>query len=1123
MGRLSYRRGITIWGLVYLLTLNSFLTPPLYAPDENAPGVPTPQLQAPLSALAARLEAADATTPPPKVAELDLEASQYHRIFAQEGDTSKVVREIPLAQLDLGNPMVSVTNFDREVLVYYDKENKELSFIRMVKDSKSDKRYPSDAHVYKNVEITSNIISDPNFYLFATSVGIRAILVKDIRKHFCQAPVLAPVAVIPNSESLGFEMTHLEWLNRAARPRGFTNSPDFIEGGDIAVTVTAPDKEQFEHTISRHEIIMNLRMRLLGALARMVVVSPDLELSEAIATFMKENATDLQRYQAQQEELLRKSGTNDATNHALTTLALREDMKSLLSLFKKEGGQDAFERLATAPRDRFSADPSATAPWQSDFLAIQEGLTADANKAPGEQRSWRQILIDKYTEGNGAQALAGAEAEGNMVAKIWDRVSGLWETYGSKRNLTLLGAVVAGVAINSYYEGVPTQWALATLTDMLKWSTEAPVISSITSPIQKSLAYFSDGWRITRWVGGTLAICSFYYISVWAGKTAAYLRGHPEWSGLRTFFNYGIKFYGRICYPVQKLAWDALRQRNLYVALDHGLSPLKNRAAWNAPWASEAQIQQNAQELGRTKQTEATLRSRAMLIAAAIVSRTEEREGNRIDLATLIMAGQGKQIEAIAELASSTDRVRWTEIMASVYAGLTELGEKAAGPLDATLITEYHKIMKQHALQIRYERQHGTPLGKKLNNTLNHLWDQTSAMFSQNILPFVMFGKQGYDNYRLFKGAEISDNTALIAGEAYMKDYLLSGGLYGAMAAKKFGDVLTLGPHAWEVITNQLSQVFIYGVQGAIDPMTGEVIDPLSNPNKPLSDLLFADRRVREQSLAEGLKMVLNRMTDPNDTNPLTQHSKYMENTLTGLQVRFGADYLTRTLGLLMTPTAAGAVPLTVGGAFVSAAPLSLYFLLAKISLAPGALGYAVIWPYVHLAMRHLEETPQKNLIRLQAADYFIETGIRLSDTEMMRQGVRVLQDLYKEGKIEIPERFRVEPEKFNAEMAARFHELSLEKIPLPTKASHHAINFVNVGLAVGLSNLLFDAASSVAYDPNVEPMSLLAKTVGWFGATYVGLKFSAPLYNRANAAVRAGFSKAQDLCRWVMGRTAME
>jgi len=1134
MGRLTWFRGTIAWGLIYVIALSSVLTPVAYAPDDTAPGLPpVSNIPTPLAEFSQILNNAEETTPPP-VLNLDLEASQYHRVYVpnpQDGGATDIfAREVSLTSLDLTIPVPDVAIFDNEVHAQYDKARREFAFVRTEKHTydvvgadgvaiKKTRVRVTDAHVYKNVDITSNIIQDPNFYMFATPQGVRAIFRKDISKHFCGAPVIAPVAISPSMDGLGEEMTHIEFLQRSSEPRWLMNQPSYIDGGDIAVTFSFPDGvHTVETVVGRAEVIMILRMRVLGALARMVVANPDPELSGEVAKFLSENMEDLARYQAQQEALLKSSGTNDLQDHALRTLSQREDIRSMLSLFKKDGaGQDAFQRLAADKRDRFSADPSADGEWRKDFLAIQEkqGLAKDAGTPVPH---WKDVLRDKFVDADGALVRANAVTEGNYLGRMINRTMDFWNTWATSRNLTILGAVVAGVAVNYAYDGVPIRWSMATLTQMLDYTTRIPVVSTVTGPIYKNLGYFADGWRVARWVAGVGVVSTFYFVSLYGSKMAAVLRQRPEWKGLRAFFNYGVNLYGYMCYPVQKVAYDVLRQKNLYAAMDAGVNPMKTKEAWNAPWASEAKIHENAVKLGKIKESEATMRTRSMMIAAAVVSKTSENGGNPIDMATLIMAGQGTQIATLSQMPLH-EQSRWTELTMSIYSSLQDLG---AGPIDEKLIAEYHQIFSKHVEKIQYEQEHNAEYGYKLKTAVRKSWDSVCSQFSHNILPFVMFGKQGYDRYRVFRRMELSDNTVKIATEQYAKDYLISAGLYGASAAKKFGDIITLGPNAWEVLTNQMSQVFIYGIQGAIDPMSGEIIDPLSNPYRPLSDQLYADGRNREQTTMEALKMLVGKMTDPADQNPLTNHAKVMENTLNGLQVRLAADYLTRSLGMYLTPTKPGAVALSPGGAMVTSMPLAVYFLLAKISVSPNAVGYMVIWPYVQLAMRHLEEGPQQNLLKVQAADYFIDTGIRLKNRQMVNDGIRVLQELYKEGKVEVPSRFAIEPEKFTDEQAVRFHEYSMEKVPLPTRRSNRAMDFVNIGLGVTISNLFFDAASSIAYESQ-EPWMLAAKAVGWFGATYVGLKLAAPVYEATNKAIRYGIEKATSFCNYVTGRAAPE
>jgi len=1047
----------------------------------------------------------------------NLLSHQFRRTYkpSPDGTMDVMVDESSLSVIDIQRAPVQILDLSKEIQFGWDPSESELTIIRSIYDSRLKRRRVTDEHVFKQISITTNIAADGELAIFATREGVRALPIYQFKDSLFVAPIIAPIVMPAPPPEDDTTIAKLEFLTPESAPRPLNT--DRIESGDIVATITPRIQQDnvvnHNHWISRRDVIMALRMQMLVTLAQLQVIHPELDGVQPVLKVLRENVEDLEVYLAEQQKLLGSAEQNDLVRHALRNLGLHVDLKKLARQFTQNAaGQDYFTSHSEIPRHTFSADPSMNGEWIKQYRRIIETRDSKPSIKDEEKLNWRQILIDSMVQRTDAEMKSMADKERGILSRYFSRIASAYKTYATPIRMTALSAALVG-GTNYVYEGVPIAWMLSTISHISQWSTQLPVVGAITGPVVEGASYFTDRWAFSRWATGTAIVLSFYPISLLLGKVAT-IR-NAGWSASRGFFNYGIRAYAYINYPIQKLFWNAMRQPNIYKALDAGVNPLTHPRAFNSPLASKELIRAKADTLSKVAESESVLRSRSLLVAAAIVSEGQTQKGQSIDIATLLMGGEGEQVSTFLDIAQNMPAsTRWRELTLMAYQELEKIENSDLSRLDeatiAQYIVSYHEIAQR--FQARYPENPG--LHHRIQNSLIGLRDASCKMMSQNILPFVLFGKQGYDVFRQFRRASVDQTTAEIADSHYKLDYLASGAWYAGAAPAKFGDIPVMGDDAAQVLANQSSQVFIYGVQGAVDPLTAAPETRAANEYAPLTHELYGPQRVSHQTFWQGLGSM---MTE-SDAGYTSNHAKYMVNVLKGLQVRMAADWITRSVGLYLKLQATGAF-ISLGATLFDASQLSLFFLLNKVSFQVGAIGYASVWPYIQLAMRRMKDEVALNLAALQKADYLVDAGIRLDDREMLERGVETLKELFIKGKLELPLQYRAPTDEYTKELAAALQAHSLDVNPVPTKDSASMNLALNIGIGSLISTVLFDSLSEMAYDTSVDPSTKLLKTAATFSASFVALKTAGPVIRKtkkvvAQAVKAIGETQFGQLCK---------
>jgi hypothetical protein len=1023
---------------------------------------------------------------------------QYHYIYSPGPNGTDVVsKRISLAKIDTANPPVVINDFAKEVRIVQDPRTRTLSFQRFIYDSKLKRNRITDAHVFENLDIHSNIAvagGDAEAY-FEESGVVRSFLVRHVTSSFGGKLIVTPAVMPVHPE--GLRVSKIEFQSPQLPPNASLN---FAVDGELHLTYSDGSRDYAR----RSETLGNMAVGFTGVLARIQIANPDLDQMAPLQNVLQQNSADLAKF-VEANRTLVDSPDNDAVVHALRGLGQKLNYHEIAKLLERDqNGQHEIDRFAQAPRNTYSYDT-----WARHYQIIIEEQQKDvaAGRTP---RSWREILISQAKNVDPEVARLSVEVEQKHKGRIIDRIVTTFNRVATRKRLVITATLTAAVATNYAFNGAPTDWLLGAVSQSLEATTRLPLVNQITGPLSKSFSYFQDAStsQMARLAFGTALIWSLnplsYVVSKlrgireggWPGFTKTWER-FKRTDGVQAFFEMGTRGYGLLNSPIQSPAFRAARQQGLYeLMVDNNVDPIKHRnsGVFNSPFATQSQIDQKYQRLNGNLNTDASVRGRAALLAAAIVSEANARSGSPIDIATLIMASQGEQLAYFDDLMiDAVKNTRWTETTMSVYRGLTGIGD-TGGSVKEEELQRYLEVYQKAANDFRKTSSNSMKL------KFAALYRRSKNFMSKDVIPFILFGRQLYDVSRRYRNATVPNETKVIARHGYDEDYRFSTYFYAATDPSKFADIATAGIGAPEIVANQLSQVFIYGVQGAIDPP--DVNRGLANPFEPISNQIYAGRGEHQEGVKASLRNLARKAVDPSTPSYAGQHASVMQKLVEGFQVRFAADYVTRIGGVFVIAYMVGSER-PIAETLWSTALLSTYFLLAKVSFQVGnggfIPGYATIWPYIQMAMTHIQGTAGKNASDLRLTDFLITTAIDLKDTDMMKRGVESLQALYRRGGKPIPQGFDIPAGQFTYELAQRFHEARLIDAPVATKISEPIAKWFNRFGALA-STALFTSVSAIVYEfaknPDASAEALLAKTLVWFGATVVtmkGIEYAAP------------------------------
>ncbi len=1074
MRKLSAFRFVVTWVVISLFTLQPILSTSARAapPSSNAnpASMPLPPGQLPAYA---------PNTPAPSVVPRDLPLEQYHYVYSTHSDgrgqtVDLVSQKYLLTQIDVTNPTVFIQDYSRDVRAVYDQSTRTLLFQRVVFDKNLKRLRVTDAHAFENFDVTSNIAFNANELVFNEAAGVRGILMKNFITSFGAKPIVAPV-VLPAPE--GHSIVELQYQTPEVDP-GDVKDP--IMDGDLHVRFDTGERTR----VKRSEVIQNLAFGYLGALLQMIQANPNLQQLESYQKMISDNAEDVARFNELGLKVL--DGThNDAARHAFRAMGQKTDFNELGRLFEKDAqGLNEFQRLINAPRNTYSA-----ATGEKNRALIAEGKAKDA--AAGRPiRTWQQIQVDSFNNFDPDIIKESAKAENRMLRRIVGRIFNTFQTYATKTNILGATIILSAIAYSAsgYGSNTPQHWWVSGITNFLNWTTQVPIIAPVAEQINKSskfLINIPSRWAYARLAFGVALMAIINPLSYRIAGGIAKLRNDHR-DSVDAFFTYGTRLYARLNTPLQKLGWDAAQHKDVYpIIVDNNVSPWTGEI-YHSPLASKEDVQQSRERLNVALDMAAAKRGRALILAAAMVAEVSTNSGQPIDIATLLLGSEGQPVAAFEDLITNAAlHPRWVDLTYVVHRALTGIGD-VGGDVDPREMGKYVQMYQE--VVDRFKRE----ANGKVRYTLRVLTRRALQVMSQNIAPFMLFGKQGYTITQRLKNADVSTQNLQVVTEMYNVDYQTGNVIYAASDSKKFADLAILGVGAPEVIANQLSQAIVFS-QTAVDPPDPR--EGLKNSYPPFSDQLYAGMGEREVEFKTSVKDLLKKAFRPGEASALGQHYSMMQKMVEGFQVRIFSDFAVRLVASYVTLQVAGDHK-PFADLILATVMSSSYFLLSKLSFQFNsngfAPGYATIWPYAITGMRGIQDAAAESSARLKRADSLLTTALDTKDQNMLVEAVREMQNLYVEGTGKIPSRFNVAPEKMDLKLAEGFLEYRLNFAPIPTKMNSKLFLAFN-GVGTSVSTVLFPALSAISYymttNSQADPKSILLNSLVWFAGTAVAVK----------------------------------
>ncbi len=1039
-------------------------------------------------------------------------------------------------------PEVVVTNAMRELEFQYDPSTKELKILKVQWDSKNQRRQITHEHFFKGVELTTesnHFLSDSDFaldigktidnaegrreysikapvtVLFSSRPkimptgetipsGIRAFLWPILTELVFKAPVPSMV-VVPQPPA---RVVDMEFLTPEKTPQELQGA----QSGDLRVSLEVEppygkgDSMVVNTLVSRKEIhslmVEHLRQMFYG----LVALSPSPEIVDQIAsdllTIENQKAKDVSEVNAERETIL-DLGRSSLPGELGKQIALSTNLSGLYDLVRTGGGLDA---LNATPRHQLPYDQ-----WQRENEVIR--LTRDAEKEIGAPaKPWRQILVESYEAGGGPVAAQVAKVEKKQTTAVKKYVGGmarLAKAVLTPKTMLILGTAFSYDITNRMNNGASADMLVSTLSRLLGWTLDAPVIKHVAQAFSQTGTYLHEPWAATRLMVGIGAVLALRPLTLFLAHQYSKIK-KTGWSPVKALFTYGTRIYASLLwvgYGPQKLVIEKImRQKNVYRAVDLGMNPLTTRAAWHAPWASKSKVEEARQKLEKTANADTLVRrARALTLAATIVS-----EGRGIDVPTLLMATEAAEQNALRPfletLGSLPAEVTWRELSSKVYAALNDLHDRGVGVVTAETPKEeleaYVESMRNVADEIdRLVTDRKTGVDKK-SAVRAARWTKEKAktwkrLTTDAVLPFFFIGSAAYKERKKYTGFESSEQGGKIGYMQYKEDYDFSAWFYAGTDPRLFGGAA--GGNVVDIARvsgDQVEQNLLYGLLNGYDVESSLAADAnaLTNVFEVLNNDKLILKRIREQTTGEAAEVIVNDTADPNGDSYFAVHQRTLNANLTGFHLRTVVGVIPKTLSLAAIAIAAnpGSFATALGAGFAGAiqsVPRQAVIILKKYGISPdGDVGYATVWPGVRNASRALEKNVKANLKKIQS----IDGKMASAEEANMRAATRELLDLYRASGTPIPQEFAVSPAEYTPEKMKQLWTYSLsspEAVPAPTKASHFMqAKLLNASYGALISTVIFLAVSKNFYNPKESVWTQLVEGLVTMAVTYVGV-----------------------------------
>ncbi len=1126
--------------------LNNLNARSAFAQNFTQEGIPSEHL-AIVNYFSDLTQAVQNRTAPPESPDHFLLTGQTHRTYRTKKNgssgTDQMNAEYSLTKGE-SSPIVNVINPMKELQFLYNSEKQELRIERVRFDSRLKRKKITDVHVFKGVRILSKgadkentaVFYDreqlldeshflesgqkiwsrtvPNFILFSTPEGIRALPWTLMNELIFKAPIPAPVVLPPAPE--GYEISEIEFLTPEKTP--LKELPPDVKTGDLAIVFVHKDNptQKIRQWVSRNEVLSNLSVQLLHFMIQVQAANPELGKIDEVARVIDSLKKDIKNFEIKRDQILDPNQSHAQTliDHALVTASKELDFSQIL------GTANGINQLQSHYRDPLT---------EKDWRKNHDFILNARKSAPTDQKSWREILIgrDSVIKETLDQ---GVEEKQKTIDRFHQRVIQAAKKILTPKRIAILAGFIAFDVAHKVTDAESSVYIVSAIGNALKFTLEVPGISFLANELKPIGPYLTDPtrvWAASRVAIGLAAALALRPLSQYAAAVYARFKGY-DWDKVTAFFSLGGRGYARFNIPfIHKVIYGILRQKNLFRAASQGMNPLKTPGALNSPFASNEKILANQKRMDQHKQSTAKRNSRALLIALALVSKESGK-----DPATLLhflRAHEANVLEPFLQsLGQLESEMSWSELTLSIYRALSRLSEQGIGDLNEKNVAEYYQVLTKTLQKaeriIAFRKKHGSNPLYRASKWIESKGKAFRRLTSDHIIPFLVYGKHSYEVYLKYRDFEISRESGKIANYQYVVDYdmcvliyaISDPALFGGAAAGEAKFIARLG-------ADQSEQNLLYGALNGVDVASSEgKFRLIFNPYLPLASEQYAEGRRKKQSTREGILAMLSDQAKNRGSDALRTHRQYLNNTITGFQVRLLAGVIPKAIGLSIIGISAAKDSFSgaIAGGFVlalSSIPRQTTILLNKFGVNPYGTqlrpGYAMVWPYVVSLMRSVRSPLKQNMDELRNAHILLSSD----RPEMYQKGVTLMQSLYKRGSKKLPSEFNIPGDQYTVQLSHQFLDYSIQPshIPLPTIASHR----ISVGLnAAGtlFSTVIFIGVSRNFYDPNASVLDQFWEASKTFFIAYAGITvlhdYVAPMISRKRlkgAAIAGGTAAA--------------
>ncbi len=1075
--------------------------------------------------------------------------------FGYSGDTRVEVSRVSLSKLNMSLDKPQILNPYTDLRYEYHKDTKELWIVYSIINKKTKKQEDICAHVFEGVILTSNVAIDQNMMAFATPEGIRITLIERILNTGFIEPVLVPL-ISPKglkTDEVQYNISSIQFINTNSTNLAqiFKDEPNKqLYAGDLLITQASEDgTKSFHSIIDRFEVVTVLRNQLIGLLFLTSLYMDRAEqqdLVEDIESILSKEIPLIDEYYKKSKEVFSGGQSDDLIIHTLKNMGAGDTLKSLKALLSTPSGvtnssDDVMVQYTKKDRKLFTPSDVENiqqlvqkykeATGKSEITAkdfdnietiyvqssMQEALESfpNINEATEslitriqeeQEKTWNE-KVQEYTESVSDKLDDGIKQKDTIYKKVLDGTKKLFSRFYSE-NKKLIKGVGIGVIILELYDKLKAcgvhivtdqiDWIVHGFQNILNYPAKIPGIQALIEPVQGFLTYiFGEwtAWNLEKLLAGTALAISLYPITMYLAKLFNKSSNQNTW---QAFFNFGIKYYAKLCYPITKVIFDKIGQKNIYSELARGLKPVFTKIGLSQAEIDKIMEKKTDEYLDHQ---DSTLLSK--VLAASIVEEitsdkkdislsTDEKLTQDYSYMTniiqLLSKDPSTQFSYILDIVGESDEKY--ELLNYIATYIYDLLIKAEKKKGARKISKEALLADiQSYLKLKTKIVNDPSIVKPestIKKTIRHL----GSFFSKSLPAFFIYGQSGLEINKKFKNVQVDEATAEIAGMGFKYDFIASTLLYAGVATDKFA-IPSVGN--WEIAANQGGQVFIFGVQGAYDPLSVAASNVFTLPKtyQPKTDAVH--KYEKKQTVKESIKTALTISDSLSTQGYLATHAKYIKNFAEGFSVRFVVDFIPRLGAKTAIAIAAGTL---VGLASIPSLILTtglqgIYFLVAKICLTPFFIGYFVIWASVVTMMKKNESKVSFYTDILNRASNLLNNGVKFNDVNSVRKAVVILKSLYYSTKTPIDPKWQKPTDQFSIEDGISFNEYVKENLPVSTIISKRFGRIVNIGLGSFISTVLFNQVSSKVYDTELQTLDsleLLVFAVGMLALTYVEL-----------------------------------